>query len=965
MTTPPPRLSPRLYENRRTRRDAPAPRTVNVQVAVRCRPLNDREIKAGEHAALVCPADRDEVVLTRRQSGARHQAYAFDHVFGPESSQEEVYAKLLDPIVQDVLDGYNCTVFAYGQTGTGKTHTMQGTRESIACDIAASNRLGTTRTSSGGHAMQQLSAEAGMIPRAAQQVFAYLRSCTEEYSVRVSNLELYNEQLFDLLSSDQADDRLRMMEDTKGTMVLGLEDTIVRSEDEICVLLENSAFRRKTAETKLNRHSSRSHAVLTITVHRKENSPDGQELLKTGKLHLVDLAGSENISRSGAVKGQAREAGNINQSLLTLGRVITALVEKHPHVPYRDSKLTRLLQESLGGRNKTCLIATITAASSVFEETISTLDYAKRAKKITNRPILNAQISKAALLKELEDENIKLRKELDTQRTKDGVFTTPDEYKRLREQADEGIAMRGALKALQEKQEANAIAFQDTANILCNSIAAESQAALHALQTLSHAVEQTVAERCAAAEQLENKSAAQAASTTIEFTAAEDRQAVAIQDGKAMLQAARRDVQTFLSSMTSAVDKMRSLCHDTLQEQAPAVEALAASHSSTLQHIQQSIEQAHSKQTEAGQALQLEVEGQLSRNRDTLGALKSSMMDSMSSLFAEYAEKLAQQTSTIASAVEQHSAVQQANAELLHSTCSTRSTLAQKASEQAKAEIANSLGRLDGQLEVEATSLSNSARALARQVDGQLSTVDENLASIEAGRSDMACAVDVHMRGLSSLRLERIEQLKSEDKQVETVAQGGCESLSTTIVLHSDAVCEGLGLLGKELATQRCSAGKGEECGGEQASIVSLVSAVSGRLRQREKRARPVMPLVPYWGANKQAHGTEVLPSEKQQDERCGDQPHFKDRDGILQDLTDPVGRGGFQELSTLKDRESILQDVTNTVDSALRLHLTGNYHSSNETEVSGEAQSLKKPTGLKPPARRVVQSRRPPANLQ
>jgi kinesin family member 11 len=321
MATPSPRLSPRLYDNRQARREAPASRlpivvqsrAVNVQVAVRCRPLNDREVRAGEHAALVCPSGRDEIVLTRRQTGARHQSYAFDHVFGPGSSQEEVYKKLLEPIVQDVLNGYNCTVFAYGQTGTGKTHTMEGWIESITRDASLHSPSSTRPWNDG--SFRPLPPEAGMIPRAAHQVFSYLRNCTEESSVRVSHLEIYNENLSDLMNVSQTDDeRLRMFEDTSGTMVQALKETIVRSENDICLLLENSAFRRRTAETKLNRHSSRSHAVFTITVHRKENSPDGQELLKTGKLHLVDLAGSENISRSGAVKGQAREAGNINQS---------------------------------------------------------------------------------------------------------------------------------------------------------------------------------------------------------------------------------------------------------------------------------------------------------------------------------------------------------------------------------------------------------------------------------------------------------------------------------------------------------------------------------------------------------------------------------------------------------------------------------------------------------------------------
>lgn len=174
----------------------------------------------------------------------------------------------------------------------------------------------------------------------------------------------------------------------------------------------------------MNAHSSRSHTIFSITVHIRENTDDGEELMKTGKLNLVDLAGSENIGRSGAVERRAREAGNINQSLLTLGRVITSLVERAPHIPYRfsiffiyfnsvfenlnfkcefffcrESKLTRLLQDSLGGRTKTSIIATISPAAANLEETLSTLDYAHRAKNITNRPEVNQKLTKKALLK--------------------------------------------------------------------------------------------------------------------------------------------------------------------------------------------------------------------------------------------------------------------------------------------------------------------------------------------------------------------------------------------------------------------------------------------------------------------------------------------------------------------------------------------------------------------------------------
>jgi len=144
----------------------------------------------------------------------------------------------------------------------------------------------------------------------------------------------------------------------------------------------------------------------------KEPTPDGEDLLKIGKLNLVDLAGSENIRRSGAENSRAREAGKINQSLLTLGRVINALVEHSPHIPYRESKLTRLLQDSLGGRTKTCIIATISPSKTSIEETLSTLDYAHRAKNIRNRPEVNQKMTKKALLQDCMAEIEKLKKDL-------------------------------------------------------------------------------------------------------------------------------------------------------------------------------------------------------------------------------------------------------------------------------------------------------------------------------------------------------------------------------------------------------------------------------------------------------------------------------------------------------------------------------------------------------------------------
>ncbi len=166
---------------------------------------------------------------------------------------------------------------------------------------------------------------------------------------------------------------------------------------DIYSIVELAQKRRTTAETLMNKHSSRSHSIFTINIMMRETSAEGEDLIKRGTLNLVDLAGSENIGRSGAKDERKKEAGMINQSLLTLGRVITSLTDHQAHVPYRESKLTRILQESLGGRAKTCIIATVSPSCQSIDETMSTLDYAARAKNIKNKPEVRATYNRPLL----------------------------------------------------------------------------------------------------------------------------------------------------------------------------------------------------------------------------------------------------------------------------------------------------------------------------------------------------------------------------------------------------------------------------------------------------------------------------------------------------------------------------------------------------------------------------------------
>lgn len=276
---------------------------------------------------------------------------------------------------------------------------------------------------------------AGIVPRVLDSLFRKLDAEETECSVKCSFIELYNEELRDLLATDDTV-KLKIFEDNnkKGsstTMVHGMEERHLKSAMQGIQLLREGSHKRQVAATKCNDLSSRSHTVFTITVYMKRTSDDGQEYLSAGKLNLVDLAGSENIQRSGAENKRAAEAGLINKSLLTLGRVINALVERGSHIPYRESKLTRLLQDSLGGRTKTCIIATLSPAKSNLEETISTLDYAFRAKNIRNKPQVNQLLSKKTLLKEFTTEIEKLKSELIATRQRNGVYLTQEDYEEM------------------------------------------------------------------------------------------------------------------------------------------------------------------------------------------------------------------------------------------------------------------------------------------------------------------------------------------------------------------------------------------------------------------------------------------------------------------------------------------------------------------------------------------------------
>ncbi|KAL8708591.1 MAG: hypothetical protein Q9220_006527 [cf. Caloplaca sp. 1 TL-2023] len=405
---------------KRKERDFDGEEETNIHVVVRCRGRNAREVR--ENSGVVVSTDGVQgknVELSMGSSALSNKTYHFDKVFSPAADQAMVFEDVVTPLLDEMLQGYNCTIFAYGQTGTGKTYTMSG-------DMSETQGL--------------LSDAAGVIPRVLHSLFSKLETDEAESSVKCSFIELYNEELRDLVAVDDTT-KLKIYEDgqKKGhaaTIVQGMEESYIKSAGAGIKLLQDGSHKRQVAATKCNDLSSRSHTVFTITVYIKRTAENGEDFVSAGKLNLVDLAGSENIQRSGAENKRAAEAGLINKSLLTLGRVINALVERGSHIPYRESKLTRLLQDSLGGRTKTCIIATVSPAKSNLEETISTLDYAFRAKNIRNKPQVNQTISKKTLLREFTAEIEKLKGELMATRHKNGVYLTSEGFEKITQESE-------------------------------------------------------------------------------------------------------------------------------------------------------------------------------------------------------------------------------------------------------------------------------------------------------------------------------------------------------------------------------------------------------------------------------------------------------------------------------------------------------------------------------------------------
>ncbi|XP_018427640.1 PREDICTED: chromosome-associated kinesin KIF4A [Nanorana parkeri] len=346
---------------------------IPVRVVLRCRPLVQKEVNEIIFSFAHVDVSVPQVVV------GNDKAFTYDYVFDPATEQEEVYNSAVAPLIQGLFKGYNATVLAYGQTGSGKTYSMGGTYTQD----------------------QENEMTVGVIPRVVKALFREIEQRDDwEFLLRVSYLEIYNEEILDLLFTPR--DKtcpISIREDPKeGIKICGLTERDVKTALDMVSCLEQGNSSRTVASTAMNSQSSRSHAIFTICIEQRKKEDKNNSF--RSKLHLVDLAGSERQKKTKAEGDRLKEGISINRGLLCLGNVISALGDeskKGGFVPYRDSKLTRLLQDSLGGNSHTLMIACVSPADSNMEETLNTLRYADRARKIKNKPIVNTDPQAAEL----------------------------------------------------------------------------------------------------------------------------------------------------------------------------------------------------------------------------------------------------------------------------------------------------------------------------------------------------------------------------------------------------------------------------------------------------------------------------------------------------------------------------------------------------------------------------------------
>ena len=357
----------------------------SVKVVVRCRPLGSKEMEEQRECIVNVDMNACFIQVYNPQNIKEIKSFTFDHTYDWRATQQLIFNQTALPILESIMEGYNGTIFAYGQTGTGKTYTMEGNDNET---------------------------DKGIIPRSIDWIFNNIKNYpAQQFLVRVSFVEIYNEEVRDLLSKVKRQ-KLNVREKDKVFYVENV--TVIQAENSKMTLdiMKAGRVNRATGATKMNPGSSRSHSIFSITVESSTMDEAGEAHYKVGKLNLVDLAGSERQSKTESTGERFIEATKINLSLTCLGSVINKLVSgKQQYIPYRDSKLTMLLQDSLGGNTKTVMIANVGPADYNYDETLNTLWYASRAKKIKNKPRINED-PKDALLRQYQEEIELMKKKL-------------------------------------------------------------------------------------------------------------------------------------------------------------------------------------------------------------------------------------------------------------------------------------------------------------------------------------------------------------------------------------------------------------------------------------------------------------------------------------------------------------------------------------------------------------------------
>ena len=416
----------------------PEPQNIAVSVVVRIRPMIARESGAAvAPASLLSVVSPTQLVVGEDPTGhskadLASRSFAFDRVLGPESTQADAYEAVGRGVLLKVLEGFNGCVFAYGQTASGKTFTMEGSDSTNADANAPPPAPAAASAPRRASAVGDAASSAGVIPRLARDLCERLAaSCApgsgNSYTISAQYVEIYQEAIRDLLAAPRkgaapaapgaadGDGGAMIRQRLDGSVFLeGVNARVVHSAADILGLLAEGQARRTRGETNMNALSSRSHAVLTLSLSLMHEAAEGAKgkgdtLEKTCKIHLIDLAGSERADSTGATGARLKEGAKINLSLSALGGVISALTDpSRAHVPYRDSKLTRLLQDSLGGNSVTSMVCCVSLAASNFDETLASLRFAARAKLVKNVARVNVDAA-AARIAALLDENRLLR----------------------------------------------------------------------------------------------------------------------------------------------------------------------------------------------------------------------------------------------------------------------------------------------------------------------------------------------------------------------------------------------------------------------------------------------------------------------------------------------------------------------------------------------------------------------------